>query len=87
MATRTISRARSRQQQAPESQGAVAAVSPNGKSTAEMAFATNGAGPSIEQIQRRAYELFLARGGTHGCDWADWFTAEQELTATSAATH
>jgi AbiV family abortive infection protein len=43
--------------------------------------------PSFEQIQRRAYELFMARGGTHGRDWADWFSAEQELAATSAAGH
>ena len=34
---------------------------------------------SVEQIQRRAYELFLARGGFHGNDWIDWFTAEREL--------
>ena len=34
---------------------------------------------TVEQIQRRAYELFLARGGVHGNDWIDWFTAEREL--------
>ena len=39
---------------------------------------------SFEQIQRRAYELFVARGRTHGEDLADWLTAEHELTATSA---
>jgi hypothetical protein len=49
--------------------------------------ARNGASPSFGEIQRRAYELFVARGGIHGCDWADWFTAEQELIATSAVTH
>jgi len=85
MATRTTSKPRSRQQQAAESQGAVVTISPNGKSTGHMGSATNVSAPSFEQIQQRAYELFLARGGTHGCDWADWFTAEQELTATSAA--
>jgi hypothetical protein len=35
--------------------------------------------PAVEQIQRRAYELFLARGAVHGNDWIDWFTAEREL--------
>jgi hypothetical protein len=45
---------------------------------------TNGLAPTFEQIQRRSYELFLARGGTHGCDWADWFAAERELTASLA---
>ena len=30
-------------------------------------------------IAQRAYELFLARGGTHGNDIEDWLTAEREL--------
>jgi hypothetical protein len=36
---------------------------------------------SPEMIRKRAYELFLARGATHGADLADWFRAEQELRA------
>ncbi|GHG93422.1 DUF2934 domain-containing protein [Comamonas sp. JC664] len=35
--------------------------------------------PSNEQIARRAYEIFLARGGTHGSSEQDWFQAEREL--------
>ena len=35
--------------------------------------------PSHEQIARRAYELFLARGGHHGRHEDDWFQAEREL--------
>lgn len=35
--------------------------------------------PTQEDIKRRAYELFLSRGGIHGNDQADWFLAEQEL--------
>jgi len=35
--------------------------------------------PTHEQIARRAYELYLARGGTHGSEQADWFQAEREL--------
>ena len=35
----------------------------------------------VEMIRKRAYELFLARGATHGADLADWFKAEQELHA------
>ena len=31
------------------------------------------------QIARRAYELFLQRGGVHGRDVEDWLAAEQEL--------
>jgi hypothetical protein len=38
---------------------------------------------SIEMIRERAYELFLARGATHGADLADWFEAEQDLHAAS----
>jgi hypothetical protein len=39
---------------------------------------------SMEQIRMRAYELFIARGGYHGNDLADWFMAERELTGNSA---
>jgi hypothetical protein len=35
--------------------------------------------PTYDQIQLRAYELFLMRGGSHGNDWNDWFRAESEL--------
>ena len=35
--------------------------------------------PDIESIRLRAYELFLARGATHGDDLADWLIAESEL--------
>ena len=42
----------------------------------------NGAADSgldIATIRLRAYEMFLARGATHGDDLADWFNAEREL--------
>jgi len=32
-----------------------------------------------EAIARRAYELFLDRGGEHGHDVDDWLQAEHEL--------
>jgi hypothetical protein len=35
--------------------------------------------PSNEQIARRAYDPFLARGGEHGHDVTDWLQAETEL--------
>jgi hypothetical protein len=38
---------------------------------------------SMEQIRMRAYELFMARGGCHGNDLADWFMAERELAGSS----
>jgi hypothetical protein len=40
--------------------------------------------PTSEAIRARAYELFLARGASHGNDLADWFAAEQELRAARA---
>lgn len=36
-------------------------------------------GPTEEQIAKRAYELFLARGSEHGHALADWLQAEREL--------
>ena len=35
--------------------------------------------PSYETIRIRAYELYQARGGTHGQDLEDWLAAEREL--------
>lgn len=37
--------------------------------------------PSREQIERRAYEIYLQRGGVDGSDVADWIMAEEELKA------
>jgi Protein of unknown function (DUF2934) len=37
--------------------------------------------PTYEEIQRRAYEIYIVRGGEHGHDLADWIMAEQELVA------
>ena len=39
-----------------------------------------------QRIAARAYELYLARGGTHGSDWDDWLTAERELAGTRSDT-
>jgi hypothetical protein len=35
--------------------------------------------PSYEETARRAYELYLQRGGGHGRDHEDWYQAEREL--------
>lgn len=32
-----------------------------------------------EMIERKAYELYLARGGEHGGDVNDWLEAERQL--------
>lgn len=33
----------------------------------------------INEMNKRAYEIFQQRGGSHGNDWEDWFRAEREL--------
>ena len=38
-----------------------------------------------EMIEKKAYELFLARGGEHGADMNDWLEAERQLRAEIAA--
>ncbi len=35
--------------------------------------------PAPEEVQRRAYELYLKRGGAHGRDLEDWYEAERQL--------
>ena len=35
--------------------------------------------PEPDRISQRAYELYLARGGSDGRDWDDWLEAEREL--------
>jgi hypothetical protein len=42
---------------------------------------TIGAGPSLAQIQQRAYEIFLERRGAPGDELEDWLRAERELAA------
>ncbi len=41
--------------------------------------------PSGEAIARRAYELYLERGGEHGRDLEDWVKAEKELAGEQVA--
>jgi len=38
-------------------------------------------GPDREDVERRAYELYLARGGSGGDAAGDWFQAERDLQA------
>ena len=34
---------------------------------------------SREKIEKRAYELFVQRGGAHGFAMEDWLNAEKEI--------
>ena len=38
------------------------------------------------KVALRAYELYLARGGTHGADVDDWLKAEMEVLGQSIVT-
>jgi hypothetical protein len=44
---------------------------------------TNRKSPITEQIQQRAYALFLERGAQEGHALEDWLTAEKELSEPS----
>lgn len=61
--------------QTPQAPTGMPARAPN----AEPATAASRNNPTHEQIARRAYEIFLARGGTPGNPEQDWFQAEREL--------
>jgi len=39
--------------------------------------------PTLEQIQQRAYEIYLERSGAPGNQTEDWLRAERELAAVS----
>ncbi|MFI5397447.1 MAG: DUF2934 domain-containing protein [Candidatus Binatia bacterium] len=40
--------------------------------------------PTPDHIAQRAFELFLARGATHGQDVEDWLRAERQLRSTES---
>jgi len=40
--------------------------------------------PSHDEIARRAYDGYLARGGEHGHDLDDWLQAERELSGSDS---
>ena len=44
---------------------------------------TTAAQPDRDRIAARAYELYLARGGTDGLDLEDWLIAEREVRSRS----
>ena len=38
-----------------------------------------GSEPSVEDIRRRAYQVYLERGGNGGSEVDDWIKAERDL--------
>jgi Protein of unknown function (DUF2934) len=49
--------------------------------TAAVGLKLDAAAIPHDEVARRAYEKFMARGGTHGSDVDDWLEAEHELLA------
>jgi hypothetical protein len=47
----------------------------------ETGNSPNGNGNLSDRVAVRAYELYLARGGTDGQAWEDWLAAERELAS------
>lgn len=58
--------------------GALAARVSRAASTPAV-WGQEGTKPDRDAVARRAFELFLARGGAHGHDVEDWLAAEREL--------
>lgn len=59
---------------------AVTAAMPEATSTTTTVVAATTA-PSREEIAKRAYEIYVARGQTPGRELEDWIQAERELLA------
>jgi hypothetical protein len=65
----------------------MAAPAPEDRGHAVPTDDTTGTQPnSSDDIARRAYERFRARGEEHGHDQEDWFAAERELRDGSSRT-
>jgi len=47
---------------------------------------TAEAHPTREEIELRAYQVYIERGGAHGQDVDDWLQAERELSENYANT-
>ncbi len=52
---------------------------PTEKSSPESEPQTVSSAPTREEIEFRAYQIYIERGGTCGQDVDDWLQAEREL--------
>jgi hypothetical protein len=64
-----------------EKTSAPKAVKAGASQAAKAESAAVKAAPSHDEIAKRAYELYLARGAEHGHAEEDWTRAESELGA------
>ena len=68
----------------PTSDSSVATMPEEARSAAPQSVGdTTIAAPDRDRIAMRAYELYLARGGSEGGELDDWLAAERELRAPS----
>jgi hypothetical protein len=49
------------------------------KSSSESQPQTASGAPTREEIELRAHQIYVERGGAHGQDVDDWLQAEREL--------
>ncbi len=52
---------------------------PTEKSSSESQPQTASGAPTREEIELRAHQIYVERGGAHGQDVEDWLQAESEL--------
>jgi len=58
---------------------------PTERSSLESQPQTVPSAPTREEIELRAYQIYVERGGAHGQDVDDWLRAERELVEKYAA--
>ena len=61
--------------------GTTKSVARSGKGSLEGAALSGIHEPTQDEIQLRAHEIHMQRGGEHGNDFDDWLQAELELKA------
>ena len=61
------------------------AAAGSGQGASEGGQARGGASDMEDEVRRRAYELYVARGGEPGREFDDWYAAEREVRGRRAA--
>ena len=56
-------------------------LKPGDMAVSEKHIQSQNSPPTPEEIRRRAYLIYLARGGANGHELDDWLQAEHELIA------
>jgi len=64
-------------QSTPMNRTTVQSSTPKNRIETPLASKANTKGDFNQKVQETAYQLFVARGYTHGNDLEDWFQAER----------